>query len=55
MHSLREFADIEKTMVTLDNVLGYYHVAKDVEEFIKEGYKYHFELFCVCMGFSFQN
>ncbi|XP_062575861.1 exocyst complex component 7-like [Saccostrea cucullata] len=28
---------IEKTMVTLDNVLGYYHVAKEVEEFIKEG------------------
>lgn len=25
-------------MVTLDNVLGYYHVAKEVEEFIKEGF-----------------
>nr|XP_022317567.1 exocyst complex component 7-like isoform X1 [Crassostrea virginica] len=33
----RRQENIEKTMVTLDNVLGYYHVAKDVEEFIKEG------------------
>lgn len=27
-------------MVTLDNVLGYYHVAKEVEEFIKEGFTF---------------
>uniref|UniRef100_A0A8W8LPW8 Exocyst complex component 7 n=3 Tax=Magallana gigas TaxID=29159 RepID=A0A8W8LPW8_MAGGI len=33
----RRQENIEKTMVTLDNVLGYYHVAKEVEEFIKEG------------------
>lgn len=33
----RRQENIEKTMVTLDNVLGYYHVGKEVEEFIKEG------------------
>lgn len=33
----RRQENIEKTMVTLDNVLGYYHVAKEVEIFIKEG------------------
>ncbi|GFO24828.1 exocyst complex component 7, partial [Plakobranchus ocellatus] len=30
-------ADIEKTMHTLDNVLSFYHTAKDVEATIKEG------------------
>lgn len=38
--SLWVLTDIEKTMVTLDNVLGYYHVAKEVEEFIKEGFTF---------------
>ncbi|XP_048763303.2 exocyst complex component 7-like [Ostrea edulis] len=33
----RRQENIEKTMVTLENVLGYYHIAKEVEEFIKEG------------------
>ncbi|XP_052068125.1 exocyst complex component 7-like isoform X1 [Mytilus californianus] len=33
----RRQENIEKTTVTLDNVLGYYHVAKEVENMIKEG------------------
>ena len=33
----RRQENIEKTTVTLDTVLGYYHVAKDVETVIKDG------------------
>ncbi|KAK3090620.1 hypothetical protein FSP39_013185 [Pinctada imbricata] len=33
----RRQENIEKTMTTLDNVLGYYHIAKDVQDLIKEG------------------
>lgn len=33
----RRQENIEKTTTTLDNVLGYYHVAKEVETMIKEG------------------
>lgn len=33
----RRQENIDKTMATLDNVLGYYHVAKDLECVIKEG------------------
>lgn len=29
--------DIEKTMGALDNVLSYYHVAKEVEDAIRDG------------------
>ena len=35
---LDNITDIDRTMATLDNVLGYYHVAKDLECVIKEGY-----------------
>ncbi|XP_050394156.1 exocyst complex component 7 [Patella vulgata] len=33
----RRQENIEKTLHTVDNVLGYYHVARDVEAYIKEG------------------
>ncbi|XP_014786307.1 exocyst complex component 7 isoform X1 [Octopus bimaculoides] len=33
----RRQENIDKTMSTLDNVLGYYHIAKDLEFAIKEG------------------
>ena len=36
-HSLILLLDIDKTVNTLDSVLGFYHVAKDVESQIKEG------------------
>lgn len=36
-------------MVTLDNVLGYYHVAKEVEEFIKEGLTFSLLLIMVLL------
>ncbi|ESO89271.1 hypothetical protein LOTGIDRAFT_210312 [Lottia gigantea] len=33
----RRQENIEKTLHTVDNVLGFYHVARDVEAYIKEG------------------
>ena len=32
------FADIDKTLAALDHVIGYYHVAEEVEPMIRDGY-----------------
>ena len=38
-------ADSEKTLAALDHVIGYYHVAEEVEPVIRDGYAIY--LFCL--------
>jgi hypothetical protein len=36
-YSLNLNTDIDKTMTTLDHVLGYYHISQEAEMMIKDG------------------